>query len=81
MQHDLTAAGWRVRMVRRVLYQATPFAIALALLPGRLDVRIPMAIFVLAASGGTAVFTADALRNRRLRQHGLDVPQREADEE
>ena len=70
VRHDLTDAGWRWRVVRRVMVQALPFAIALALLPGTPSMRLSLVLFLLLTSGFTAAAAGEALRDRRLRQHG-----------
>lgn len=76
VRHDLTDAGWRIRVVRRVLWQALPIAVALALLPGPLGLRLSLPLILLLPSGFTAAAYAEQLRNHRLGQHGLPRPPR-----
>ncbi len=71
VRHDLVDPGWRWRIVRRVLLQALPFAVALALLPGSAGLRLALSAFLLLTSGFVAAAYAEQLRDRRLRQHGL----------
>jgi len=74
VRHDLTDAGWRWRSVGRILAQALPFALILALLPGPLSLRLSVSGFLLVASALTATVTAEQFRDRRLRQHGYAPP-------
>jgi hypothetical protein len=74
VRHDLTDAGWRWRALRRLLVQLLPFLIALAFLPGPGFLHVMMPMFLLLTSMFTAASYADDLRDRRLRQHGLEPP-------
>lgn len=76
VRHDLTDAGWRWRALRRLLVQLVPFLVVLALLPGPAYLHVMMPMFLLLASLFTAAAYAEDLRNRRLRQHGLEPPSR-----
>ncbi len=71
VSHDLTSPRWRVRQASRLPLLMVPFAIVFALLPGRLDVRLTISIFLLAAAVGLGFATAGHFRNRRLVQHGF----------
>lgn len=71
VSHDLTGRGWRLRQALRPFLMAVPFALAFALLPGRLDVRLTLAFFLLAAGLGMGFATSGYFRNRRLVQHGF----------
>ncbi len=74
VRHDLTDAGWRWRALRRLLVQLVPFLVVLTLLPGPAYLHVMMPMFLLLASLFTAAAYAEDLRNRRLRQHGLEPP-------
>ncbi|WP_239376630.1 DUF5313 family protein [Frankia sp. Cj5] len=71
VSHDLTGPRWRVRQASRPPLVMLPFAIMFALLPGRLEVRLTISIFLLVATVGLGFATAGHFRNRRLVQHGL----------
>ena len=77
VRHDLTDAGWRGRGVLRALLQVLPVAVPLALLPGPAYVHWMVPLFVLLCALFVAAAYGDDLRDRRLRQHGLPVPDRE----
>jgi hypothetical protein len=52
------------------------------LLPGRIGVRVSIAVFLMLASAVMGYATSTSFRNRRLTQHGLPVPvPREEDED
>ena len=73
---DLTASGWRLRVVGRVLIQLAPFAVVLAVLPGiDAGARLLLVTLLVGSSLLTVVTVADQLRDRRLRQHSLPVPE------
>ena len=78
VRHDLMDAGWRARGVLRALLQVLPVAVPLALLPGPSYVHWMVPLFVLLCALFVASAYGDDLRDRRLRQHGLPVPEREA---
>ncbi len=69
--HDLTGPRWRIRQASRPPLLMLPFAIMFALLPGRLDVRLTLSIFLLVAAVGLGFATGGYFRNRRLVQHGF----------
>jgi hypothetical protein len=82
VERDLTGPGWRHRQAGRLVVQAMPFAIVFLLLPGRISVRISIAVFLLAVSLAMGYGTSTTFRNRRLVQHGLPIPvPREEDED
>jgi hypothetical protein len=61
----------------RALAQLVPFAALLALLPGPASVHVFLPALVLLSGLFVAGAYGDDLRDRRLRQHGLPVPDRE----
>ncbi|KLL12081.1 MULTISPECIES: DUF5313 family protein [Protofrankia] len=71
ISHDLTGPRWRVRQASRPPLLMLPFAVMFALLPGRLNVRLTIAIVLLAIAVGLGFATAGYFRNRRLVQHGF----------
>lgn len=77
VRHDLTDAGWRGRGVLRSLVQVLPVAAVLVLLPGPAYLHWMMPLFVLVCAVFVAGAYGDDLRDRRLHQHGLPVPQRQ----
>jgi hypothetical protein len=74
VERDLTGPGWRHRQAFRLVLQTLPFALVFLILPGRLEVRIGIPVFLLLVSIGMGYGTASNFRNRRLVQHGLPVP-------
>ena len=75
VRHDLLDAGWQVRLLLRVLVQLAPVTCAFAFAPG-LD---PLAKGLLVAIAPVSALmtigmAAEQVRDRRLRQHGLPVP-------
>ena len=74
VRHELTDYGWRGRTIRRLLVVVIPACVALSFLPGPLWLRLTVPAFLLIASIGTVLISADDIRAARLRQHGLDVP-------
>jgi hypothetical protein len=82
VEHDLTGPGWRHRQALRLVVQTLPFALVFLLLPGRIGVRISIAVFLVLVSVAMGYGTSTSFRNRRLVQHGLPVPvPREEDED
>jgi len=76
VRHDLTDAGWRWRLLRRVAVQlAVPLVVAvvaaLALDP---LAGVLLVLLLLLTSLGISAMVADQIRDRRLHQHGLAVP-------
>jgi hypothetical protein len=74
VRHELTDYGWRVRTIRRLLVIVIPVCVALSFLPGPIWLRVAVPAFMLIASVGTVLISADDVRAARLRQHDLDVP-------
>lgn len=76
VRHDLTDAGWRLRVLGRVCVQLSPFVVVALLVPG-IDAlaRVLLVLLLVIASLMTVAMVADQLRDRRLRQHGLPVPE------
>lgn len=82
VERDLTGRGWRHRQAFRLVLQTLPFALVFLLLPGRVSVRISIALFLVGISIAMGYGTSTSFRNRRLVQHGLPVPvPREEDED
>ncbi len=75
--HDLTSPGWRWRGLGRSMLQALPVAVLLALLPGPAWVHVAVPALLLSSVAFVSAAYADDLRDRRLAQHGLPVPERE----
>lgn len=72
VRHDLTDHGWRSRALLRLLVQLAPFIVIIAFLPGlNVTDEILLELLVVLSAVFTSVATADQLRDRRLRQHGL----------
>ena len=81
VQRDLTTSGWRNRQALRLVFQSLPIVLVFLLLPGRIGVRVSVAVFLFLASVAMGYGTGTYFRNRRLVQHGLPVPiPREEDE-
>ncbi len=74
VRHDLTDAGWRVRLLVRQLVYLVPVAAAFAALPGPLELRGLLAALIISSGLFIAVTYGDTLRAARLRQHKLPVP-------
>lgn len=77
VRHDLLDAGWRWRAAARSLSQLGPIAVVVAVLPAPVVVRVLVALLVLLSGLFVSVAYAEELRDRRLRQHGWPVPDRE----
>lgn len=76
VRHDLLDAGWRTRMlVRHVLVFAPPCAV-IGLIPGQWWLRALVAAIVFGGSLCTVAVYMDEIRQSRLRQHRLPVPER-----
>jgi len=69
--HDLTDAGWRVRILARHLVVMTPVCVVLALLPGDWWIRVSVPLLALLTSTFVVIVSVADLRRSRLRQHGL----------
>jgi hypothetical protein len=74
VERDLTGPRWRHRQALRLVLQTLPFALVFLFLPGRLEVRIGIPVFLLLVSVAMGYGTSTSFRNRRLVQHGLPVP-------
>jgi hypothetical protein len=72
---DLTGPDWRIREVGRILLFALVPITGLLMLPGRIEIRIYTALFVLLGPLFVGLAYGDELRDRRLRQHNLLPPQ------
>jgi hypothetical protein len=81
VERDLTGPKWRHRQAFRLVTQTLPFALVFLLLPGRLSVRISIAVFLVVTSVAMGYGTSTNFRNRRLVQHGLPVPVPPEDDE
>jgi hypothetical protein len=81
VERDLTGPRWRHRQASRLVLQTLPIALVFLLLPGRLEVRIGIPIFLLLVSVAMGYGTAGNFRNRRLVQHGLPVPVKPEEDE
>jgi Family of unknown function (DUF5313) len=77
VRHDLTDADWRWREILRVLVQCAIPVVVILFLPADLQIRILMAALVLIGALFVAGAYGDELRDRRLRQHGLEPPPRD----
>ncbi len=75
VRHDLTDAGWRLRLLGRIALLLVPFAVVFALLPG-IDAlsRMLLVALIFLSMLITIGAASDQLRERKLRQHGLPVP-------
>jgi hypothetical protein len=75
VRHDLLDAGWRVRLLLRVLVQLVPFTVAFAFAPGLDPLAKGLLVAILPVSALMTIgMTAEQVRDRRLRQHGLPLP-------
>jgi hypothetical protein len=76
VRHDLTDPGWRERVVVRSMIQVLPFVVLGAFVPGPAWVHVGVpAVIVLSNLLIVGPFSEE-LRDARLRQNGLPVPQR-----
>ena len=74
VQRDLTDAGWRERIVLRVVLQVAPFVALGAFVPGPAFVRAALPALLLLSTLLIAAPFSEEIRDRRLRQHDLDTP-------
>jgi hypothetical protein len=74
VRHDLTDAGWRGRMLARHLALMIPLCVLLGLLPAEWGIRVAVAALALLGSTFVVVINFSDIRQARLRQHGLPVP-------
>ncbi len=74
VRHELTDAGWRLRVMLRHLTVMVPICVLLALLPGPGWLHIMVPALALVGSLFTVAVYADDIRAARLRQHKLPVP-------
>ena len=71
---DLTGPDWRLREAGRIMLIAVVPITVLLLLPGRLEIRIYAALFVVIGPLFVGFAYGEELRDRRLRQHGMLPP-------
>jgi hypothetical protein len=74
VRHDLTDAGWRGRLMARHLALMIPICVLLALLPAEWGIRVAVGALALLSSTFVVAINAGDIRQARLRQHGLPVP-------
>jgi hypothetical protein len=74
VRHELTDAGWRMRVILRHLTVMIPVCVLLALLPGPPWLKVMVPALALIGSVFTVTAYADDIRAARLRQHKLPVP-------
>ena len=74
VRHELTDAGWRLRVILRHLTVMIPICVLLSLLPGPPWLRIMVPALARVGSLFTVTIYADDIRAARLRQHKLPVP-------
>jgi hypothetical protein len=72
VERDLLAPGWRHRQARRPALAMLPFALVFLLLPGPLNVRVTIAVFLVGIGTVMGYATAGYFRNRRLELHGFE---------
>jgi hypothetical protein len=71
---DLTGPDWRIREVGRIMLFALVPVLLLLMLPGKIEIRVYTALFVVIGPMFVGLAYGDELRDRRLRQHGLLPP-------
>jgi hypothetical protein len=71
---DLTGPDWRIREVGRIMLFALVPVLLLLMLPGKIEIRVYTALFVVIGPLFVGLAYGDELRDRRLRQHGLLPP-------
>lgn len=75
VRHDLTDAGWQVRVLLRAFVPLVPVVVVAALLPLPMTyLHVMMALLVVGSWALTVPPLVEPLRNRRLRQHGFEPP-------
>ena len=75
VRHDLTDAGWQLRLVVRAFLPLLPVIVVAGLLPlPGITLHVLMVLLVLLPWGMTVPAYIEPIRNRRLRQHGLTPP-------
>lgn len=74
VRHDLTDADWRWRIALRHMLVLLPISLLFALLPGQVWIRVGAPLFVWLSGMFIVVAYADPIRERRMRQHGLEPP-------
>jgi hypothetical protein len=75
VRHDLTDAGWQLRLLLRTFLPLIPVIVVAALLPLPLGyLHVMMALLVVLSWALTVPPLVEPLRNRRLRQHGIEPP-------
>jgi hypothetical protein len=75
VRHDLTDAGWQIRLLLRAFVPLVPVIVVAALLPLPMTyLHVMMALLVIFSWGLTVPPLVEQLRNRRLRQHGFTPP-------
>ncbi len=75
VRHDLTDAGWQVRLLLRAFLPLIPVVVVAALLPLPMAyLHVMMALLVVLSWALTIPPLVEPLRNRRLRQHGIEPP-------
>lgn len=74
VRHDLTDADWRWRLVGRHMLLMLPISLLFALLPGDTMLRVLAPLLVWVGSVFTVAAYGDPIRERRLRQHGIESP-------
>ena len=74
VRHELTDAGWRMRVIARHLTVMIPVCALLALLPGPPWLRVMVPALALTGSLFPVAIYSDDIRAARLRQHKLPVP-------
>lgn len=77
VRHDLTDADWRTREIIRVIVQCLIPVGIIMFLPGPWTIRVFTASLLLIGALFVATAYGEDLRDRRLRQHGIDVPRPE----
>ena len=75
VRHDLTDAGWQVRLLLRVFVPLLPVVIATVFVPlPQRQLHVYLAALVVLSWGLSIPPLVEPLRNRRLRQHGIEPP-------
>ncbi len=75
VRHDLTDAGWQIRLLLRAFLPLVPVVVVTLFLPlPQTVLHAYLAALVVVSWGLTIPPLVEPLRNRRLRQHGLTPP-------